>query len=173
MDRRDFRWSRDGLVAAGFRMPFAGAGCWGGSPPSRAPVSRPDQKNGSYLPQCLAETLAAHIKPQSCHGGFADRQANSAGGSQLLHFFRRQLAKLAGRHVEFQRAVAYALDFLHRMANRFKHAPNLAIAALNQRDLIPRIGCFLDDANAGWSGADALAVVGSDRHSGAQLGNRV
>ncbi len=98
--------------------------------------------------------------------------AASARRLQPLHFFQRQRAVFPGRNIERQRSIADALDLFHVMPHGFKHAPNLAIAAFDQRDLIPRIRGLLHNANRSRPSSHALAVIGSNRNTGAQFGDR-
>src|SRR5579863_2558800 len=49
------------------------------------------------------------------------------------------MPELTGLHIEFQRPVTDAPDLLNGMSDLMKHAPDLPVAALKQRDLEPRI----------------------------------
>src|SRR5208283_5039416 len=99
MGRKDFRWSRDGLFAGDVLKPLVWAQCWGGSPPSRAPVSRPDQKNGSYLAEIL--------------GGDARRTYFS---DTLLRHARRKFVVAAARQTAImpRKACRWASEFRWR-----------------------------------------------------------
>jgi hypothetical protein len=66
-------------------------------------------------------------------------RSTPAGAAQCCHFLFSQRAKLARFHIQRNTTVARALDLLHMMANLLKHAADLAILALRQRDFIPRI----------------------------------
>ena len=57
------------------------------------------------------------------------------------------------------------------MADCFKHAPDLAIATLDQRDFVPRVCGFFHHAHQSRARLHALAVVGGDGNSSAQLGD--
>src|SRR5215472_3021718 len=70
--------------------------------------------------------------------GFRPAHPPRLGAPQGLHFFRTELAVLARPHIQLERAVGYALDFLNVVPDFFKHAPYLAMLALDQRDFIPR-----------------------------------
>src|SRR6185437_1550877 len=58
---------------------------------------------------------------------------------QLFHFGFRQLATLARLQVQHQRPIANASNLLHVMSDLFKYLSDLAVAALNQHQLIPRV----------------------------------
>ena len=55
------------------------------------------------------------------------------------------------------------------VADGFKHAPNLAIAAFNQRDLVPGIGGYFDNFHGGWSRSRTPALLSGDGNSGAEF----
>ncbi len=65
--------------------------------------------------------------------------SSSTGLPQHRDFLFGEGTKLARFYIQCNTAVACALDLLHMMADLFKHAADLAILALCQRDFIPRI----------------------------------
>ncbi len=60
-------------------------------------------------------------------------------GFQASNFLKRQMAKFSRRNIKLQRSVAHPLYFLHVMADRFEHSPDLPVLAFDQRDFIPGI----------------------------------
>jgi hypothetical protein len=90
-----------------------------------------------------------------------------AGPAQRRDFAQSEFAKRAGLHVQRERAVAYAFDLFHVVANFFKHAPDLAVLAFNQRDFIPRIVAFSRQLHMGRRGAHGVQITMS--RLGAQL----
>src|SRR5215469_8078174 len=58
-----------------------------------------------------------------------------------------ELAHFAWLDVQLQRAIAHALDLFYVMSDLLKHAPDLPVLAFSQRDLVPRIGGVLREAN--------------------------
>ena len=83
---------------------------------------------------------SAHARRRSSRWFLGD--GGAGGGFQALHFLQSKRTKFPRRNIERERTIFHALDFFHVMADRLKHAPNLAIAALNQRDFVPGIGGF-------------------------------
>ena len=59
------------------------------------------------------------------------------------------------------------------MADRFEHAPNLAIAPFDERDLVPGIRSLFDSAHLRRASLHALSVIRRDGNSGSQLGNSI
>jgi hypothetical protein len=90
-----------------------------------------------------------------------------AGPAQRGDLAQREFAKRSGLHVQRERAVAYAFDLFHVVANFFKHPANLAVFAFNQRDFIPRVVAFPGQLHMGRRGA--LRVHGAVAGLGAQL----
>ena len=84
------------------------------------------------------------------------------GRAQAVDLFQSERAELSRRHIERERPILHALDFLHVVTDLLKHAPDLPIAAFDQRDFVPGIGRILDDADPGRRGAHTLALVGCD-----------
>ncbi len=66
---------------------------------------------------------------------------------QCGYFLRRQLAKFSRLKIQLQRTIRNALDFLHMVANGLKHPADLPVLAFNQRDFIPRIVGFTQQAH--------------------------
>src|ERR1700716_4036315 len=100
------------------------------------------------------------------------RQSDGAGSLQACDFLQSESTKLARREIECERAIAHALDFLHVMTDRFEHSANLAIAAFDQRNFVPGIVCHFHHPHTGWAGPNALAIVGSNGNSSAELRDR-
>src|SRR5437764_8963367 len=105
----------------------------------------------------------------SLYGGFAGWGAALGRRLQALDFLQRECAEAARRHIESERSIAHALDFFHVVADGFKHAPNLAIAAFNQRDLVPGIGGYFDNFHGGWSRSRTPALLSGDGNSGTEF----
>src|SRR5207253_4773314 len=84
------------------------------------------------------------------------------GRAQPVDFFQSERAELSRWHIERERPILHALDFLHVVTDLLKHAPDLPIATFDQRDFVPGIGRILDDADPGRRGAHTLALVGCD-----------
>jgi hypothetical protein len=59
---------------------------------------------------------------------------------QLLHFVWSEMPNFSRLDVQFQRTVTYSLDLLDVMSDLLEHAPDLAVAAFNQRNLVPGVG---------------------------------
>jgi hypothetical protein len=66
-------------------------------------------------------------------------------------------------HVQFKIAVANAFDLFDVMSNLFKHAPNLAILAFDQRHFVPGIVGFADQVHSGGRGFDSPSIFRSDK----------
>src|SRR5262249_47624990 len=80
---------------------------------------------------------------------------------QQINFLGRQSAELAWLDVERQRAITHTLDLLHVMADLFKHAANLAVLALDQRQLVPGILSFANQPDLRRRGSHGLHVARS------------
>ena len=93
-------------------------------------------------------------------------------GFELGDFGLGERAEFAGGDIEGERAELSAFDFFDAKASVMKHAANLAIAALDQDDFVPRIGSVVDKANFGRRSFDAAAIVERDGDAVAQALNR-
>ena len=91
------------------------------------------------------------------------------GSFELLNFVQRQVAKFAGVNVQRERAVANAFQFFHVVSGLLKHRPHLAIAALNQRDLVPRVLRLVHQLNSGWRGAGVEPLAVGKLNAGTKL----
>jgi hypothetical protein len=81
-------------------------------------------------------------------------------GAKLFDLFRQQVTKFARMNIQRERAVADALQLFDMVASLLEHGTDLAVAALNERDLIPGVFGLVDELNSRWSGSrrDSLAV---------------
>src|SRR5579872_2908239 len=105
----------------------------------------------------------------SCHGRLRPCHGLIARGTQPIHFLRGQWTKFSWRNIECKRSVTYPLELLHMMSDLLEHAPNLAVASLDQRHFIPRICRLFNQLDTRRGGPDPPPIFGSDGNSAAQL----
>src|SRR5260370_18819825 len=122
--------------------------------------------------------LAEHARTSGPTSGptssLSSRPACNPDGArclQAVNFFLRESTELTGWNVQCERTVTHALDFLYVMAHSFEHAPDLAIASLDQGNFVPRIRRFLHDADSRRARLHPLAVISGDRNSHSEFCN--
>src|SRR5712671_977166 len=152
-------------------MLLAGEADWTRTYPCYGPASKPDQRIGSCLPHIMLAEHARTSGPTSSLRSRPARDPDGAGCLQAVDFFLRESTELTGWNVQCERTVTHALDFLYVMAHSFEHAPDLAIASLDQGNFIPRIRRLLHDTHSGRARLHSLAVVGGNRNSRSQFGD--
>ncbi len=69
------------------------------------------------------------------------------GFAQIIEFFGFQFAHFAGLDVQHQRTITNATNLFHVVADLFEHLAQLAVAALNDHDLVPGVVALADLAN--------------------------
>src|ERR1700751_3336455 len=94
----------------------------------------------------------------------------AGSGAQAVDFLRGQRTEFSGRHIQRKRSVFYALDFLHVMADLFKHAADLPIASLDEGNFVPGIRSFFHDADFRRRGSHSFPLIGSDGEPSTELG---
>src|SRR6266849_3488750 len=93
------------------------------------------------------------------------------GAAQALDLSGTEGAEASRFHVELQRPVAYAFDFLYAMADALEHAVDLAVASFDERDFIPGVRGIVGEADLRRSGFRAAALhARGDGNSAAQFG---
>src|SRR5712691_817684 len=94
------------------------------------------------------------------------------GAAQALDLSGTEGAEAARFHVELQRPVAYALDFLYAMADALEHTVDLAVASFDERDFKPGVRGIVGEANLRRSGFHAAAALHArgDGNPAAQFG---
>ena len=90
---------------------------------------------------------------------------------ELGYFANGEVAELAWRDVEFQGPELDAFDFFDQEADRLEHAADLAVAAFDEGNFVPRVGGVFLEADFGGRGFHPAVVVEGDVDAGAEALN--
>src|SRR6266536_580467 len=69
---------------------------------------------------------------------------------QFLNLANTQPPEFAGRDIQAERSISHTLDLFDVVPDLLEHAPDLAVLTFDQRDLIPGIFGFANQANFRW-----------------------